>query len=89
MRSSRILCARGRIRGVGAHGAGNCGTARGDLDCLAPRGELEIQGGFITSLRQETLLRESAAMLRKGRELPQRVFRTKCCFWTFTRRSIR
>jgi tRNA modification GTPase len=38
------------------------------LNCLAPRGELELQGGFITSLRQENLLREAAAMLRKGRE---------------------
>ncbi len=38
------------------------------LDLLAPRGELEIQGGFITSVRQENLLREAAAMLLKARE---------------------
>jgi tRNA modification GTPase len=37
------------------------------LDLLAPRGELELQGGFITSLRQENLLREACAMLEKAR----------------------
>ena len=38
------------------------------LDLLAPRGELELQGGFITSLRQENLLRETGAMLLKARD---------------------
>ncbi|MEP6715608.1 MAG: GTPase, partial [Terriglobia bacterium] len=38
------------------------------LECLAPRGELELQGGFITSLRQENLLAEAGGMLRKARE---------------------
>jgi tRNA modification GTPase len=37
------------------------------LDELAPRGELEIEGGFITSLRQENLLREALTMLEKAR----------------------
>jgi tRNA modification GTPase len=37
------------------------------FDTLAPRGELEIQGGFITSVRQENLLREALAMLEKAR----------------------
>jgi tRNA modification GTPase len=37
------------------------------FDTLAPRGELEIQGGFITSLRQENLLQEALAMLEKAR----------------------
>jgi tRNA modification GTPase len=36
------------------------------LDQLAPRGELELQGGFITSLRQENLLREALQMLEKA-----------------------
>ena len=36
------------------------------LDQLAPRGELELQGGFITSLRQENLLNEAATMFRKA-----------------------
>jgi tRNA modification GTPase len=36
------------------------------LDHLAPRGELELQGGFITSVRQEGLLKEALAMLRKA-----------------------
>jgi tRNA modification GTPase len=42
-------------------------TLRGAiLDRLAPRGELEMQGGFITSVRQENLLREALAMLEKA-----------------------
>jgi tRNA modification GTPase len=36
------------------------------LDQLAPRGELEMQGGFITSVRQENLLREALLMLEKA-----------------------
>jgi tRNA modification GTPase len=38
------------------------------VDTLAPRGELELSGGFITSLRQEQLLRESASLLSAARE---------------------
>jgi tRNA modification GTPase len=38
------------------------------LDQLAPRGDIELQGGFITSLRQERLLQEAVAMLEKARE---------------------
>ena len=41
------------------------------FDTLAPRGELEIQGGFITSVRQENLLREALAMLEKARGAAQ------------------
>jgi tRNA modification GTPase len=37
------------------------------FETLAPRGELEMQGGFITSVRQENLLREALPMLEKGR----------------------
>jgi tRNA modification GTPase len=37
------------------------------LYLLVPSGELELQGGFITGIRQENLLREAAAMLRKAR----------------------
>jgi tRNA modification GTPase len=36
------------------------------LDHLAPRGELEMQGGFITSVRQENLLNEALTMLEKA-----------------------
>jgi tRNA modification GTPase len=36
------------------------------LDQLAPRGKLELQGGFITSVRQENLLREALQMLEKA-----------------------
>jgi tRNA modification GTPase len=43
------------------------GALRGAiLDHLAPRGELEIQGGFITSVRHENLLREAMLMLEKA-----------------------
>jgi tRNA modification GTPase len=41
------------------------------FDTLAPRGELEIQGGFITSLRQESLLKEALAMLEKAQGAAQ------------------
>jgi tRNA modification GTPase len=37
------------------------------FETLAPRGELEIQGGFITSVRHENLLREALTMLEKAR----------------------
>ena len=37
------------------------------IESLAPVGELEMQGGFITSVRHENLLREAAAMLAKAR----------------------
>lgn len=37
------------------------------IHLLAPEGELHAEGGFITSLRHESLLRESAAMLEKAR----------------------
>jgi tRNA modification GTPase len=38
------------------------------FDTLAPRGALEMQGGFITSLRQESLLQEALMMLEKARD---------------------
>jgi tRNA modification GTPase len=41
------------------------------LDQLAPRGDLEVQGGFITSVRQENLLREARAMLEKAQTAAQ------------------
>jgi tRNA modification GTPase len=37
------------------------------LDQFAPRGELEMQGGFITSVRQENLLSEALVMLEKAK----------------------
>ena len=40
---------------------------RAVLDQFAPQREIEMQGGFITSLRQENLLREAVAMLEKAR----------------------
>ena len=41
------------------------------FDTLAPRGELEMQGGFITSVRQENLLQEALTMLEKARGAAQ------------------
>jgi tRNA modification GTPase len=41
------------------------------LDHLAPRGELEMHGGFITSVRQENLLEEAVAMLQKAQAAAQ------------------
>ena len=41
------------------------------FDTLAPRGELEMQGGFITSVRQENLLREALPMLQRARSAAQ------------------
>ncbi len=41
------------------------------FNSLAPRGELENQGGFITSLRQSSLLQEALAMLEKARDAAQ------------------
>jgi tRNA modification GTPase len=49
-------------------GAGILELKQAVLDRLAPRGELEVQGGFVTSLRQENLLREALAMLEKARD---------------------
>lgn len=37
------------------------------FDTLAPRGEIEMQGGFITTVRQENLLSEALRMLEKAR----------------------
>jgi tRNA modification GTPase len=48
-------------------GEGIAELRRAVLDQLAPRGELQLDGGFITSLRQENLLREAATMLDKAR----------------------
>jgi tRNA modification GTPase len=38
------------------------------IHTLAPGGELEVQAGFITSLRQENLLREALTMLEKAKQ---------------------
>jgi tRNA modification GTPase len=52
---------------VSAHTGEGCAELRqAILDQLAPRGELETQGGFITSLRQENLLRETVSMLERA-----------------------
>ena len=38
------------------------------VEALAPRGRLEQEGGFITSLRHERLLRESREALEQARQ---------------------
>jgi len=48
-------------------GEGIAGLRRAILDTLAPRGRIEQEGGFITSLRHEQLLRESQEALEQAR----------------------
>jgi tRNA modification GTPase len=48
-------------------GEGIDGLRRAILDTLAPRGRIEQEGGFITSLRHEQLLRESQEALDQAR----------------------
>jgi len=65
-------------RGAGEHpvvlrvsavtGEGIAGLRDAILEAVAPRGVFEQETGFITSLRHEQLLRESAAYLEKARE---------------------
>jgi len=40
---------------------------RAIIDTIAPRGRLEQEGGFITNLRQERLLREACDSLEQAR----------------------
>ena len=49
-------------------GAGIAALRDAILDALAPRGEVELQGEFITSLRQNTLLEECLALLEKAHQ---------------------
>ncbi len=49
-------------------GEGIAELRRAILDTLAPAGHLEQEGGFITSIRHEQLLRESVAALRHASE---------------------
>jgi tRNA modification GTPase len=45
---------------------------RAIIDALAPRGHLEQEGGFITSLRHERLLEESREALEQARQAAER-----------------
>ncbi len=58
----------GELRVSALTGEGLVELREAVLDQFAPRGELELQGGFITSLRQERLLSDAAQMLAKARE---------------------
>ena len=58
----------GELRVSALKGEGLVELREAVLDQFAPRGELELQGGFITSLRQERLLSDAAQMLAKARE---------------------
>ena len=48
-------------------GQGIAELRRAILDTIAPRGRIEQEGGFITSLRHEQLLRESQEALDQAR----------------------
>ena len=54
-----------RVSALTGEGIGE--LRRGIVDALAPRGRLEQEGGFITSLRHEQLLRESREALEQAR----------------------
>ena len=60
------------------------------LERSRPTGAFEQETGFITSLRHEQLLRESAAYLEKAaRSGRAHRSRTRCCCWISTRRCAR
>ena len=63
MRDAATALCHTRLTGAGIEDLRNA-----ILDQLAPRGELEMQGGFITSVRQENLLREALLMLEKAQQ---------------------
>jgi tRNA modification GTPase len=65
------LRADGAISVSALTGAGIDALRAAILDQLAPRGELELQGGFITSVRQENLLSEALLMLEKAENAAQ------------------
>jgi tRNA modification GTPase len=56
------------IRVSALTGEGINGLRRAIVEALAPRGRLEQEGGFITSLRHEQLLRESREALEQARQ---------------------
>ena len=49
-------------------GSGIAELRRAAVDALAPRGRLEQEGGFITNLRHEQLLRESCEALEQAQQ---------------------
>jgi tRNA modification GTPase len=53
-------------------GEGILDLRRAIIDALAPRGRLEQEGGFITSLRHERLLEESREALEQARQAAER-----------------
>ncbi len=64
----RVGRARRRCRFPRSPGQGIAGIAeRASSTALAPRGRIEQEGGFITSLRHEQLLRESQEALEQAR----------------------
>jgi len=60
-------CAAGGYAVSALTGRGITELRQAILDLLIPMGELELQGGFITGVRQENLLREATGMLLKAR----------------------
>jgi tRNA modification GTPase len=57
----------GALRVSALTGEGIAGLRTAILDAVAPRGAFEQETGFITSLRQQQLLRESESYLEKAR----------------------
>ena len=67
-------------------GEGIAELRRAIVEAIAPRGRLEQDGGFITSLRHEQLLKESREALEQARSATLPASRMRCCCWIFTPR---
>ena len=65
-------------------GEGIAELRRAIVEALAPRGRLEQEGGFITSLRHEQLLQESREALEQARQAASSASRMRCCCWIST-----
>lgn len=63
-----FITVRGELAVSAVTGQGIAELREAIVDTLAPRGELELSGGFITSLRQQQLLREASELLSNARE---------------------
>src|SRR2546426_781458 len=68
-----------RRAGGGAHHSQHREIIDAILESVAPAGAFERETGFITSLRHERLLRESAGALDHARIAVESNIRTKCC----------
>ena len=79
----------GALRVSALTGEGLTELRRAIIDAIAPRGRLEQEGGFITSLRHEQLLQETRERPGAGANRDNaRASRMRCCCWICTRRCV-